>query len=35
MSLKSLPKKVGNDLKADAIAVFHALNIANGGLLYL
>ncbi|MDD3343088.1 MAG: hypothetical protein PHR87_05870 [Sulfurospirillaceae bacterium] len=35
MSIKSLPKKVGNDLKADAIAVLHALNIASGGSLSL
>lgn len=31
MSLKSLPKKVGNDLKADAKAIYHAIDAANGG----
>ncbi|MCR1811633.1 hypothetical protein [Sulfurospirillum sp. hDNRA2] len=31
MSLKFLPKKVGNDLKADAKAIYHAIDAANGG----
>lgn len=29
--LKSLPKKVGNDLKADSKAIYHAIDAANGG----
>ncbi|MCD8476762.1 MAG: hypothetical protein LRY68_01465 [Sulfurospirillum sp.] len=33
MSLKSLLKKIGNDLKADAKAVYHAIDAANGGTL--
>ena len=35
MSLKSVPKKIGNNSKADANAVFHALDIASGGSLSL
>ncbi len=35
MNIKSLAKKIGNDLKADANAVFHALDIASGGSLSL
>lgn len=31
MSLKSLPKKIGKDLKADAKAIYHAIDAANGG----
>ncbi|AHJ14051.1 hypothetical protein [Sulfurospirillum multivorans] len=35
MNIKSLPKKIGNDLKADANAIFHALDIASDGSLSL
>lgn len=31
MSLKSLPKKIGKDLKADTKAIYHAIDAANGG----
>jgi len=35
MSIKSLPKKMGNDLKANVKAVYHALDIASDGSLSL
>ena len=35
MSIKSLPQKMGNDLKANANAVYHALDISSGGSLSL
>jgi len=35
MSIKSLPKKMGNDLKANVKAVYRALDISSGGSLSL
>lgn len=35
MSIKSLPKKMGNDLKANVKAVYHALDIVSDGSISL